>query len=203
MVSLAGSIRATGAILTVLVLVGCSGGTEPQDTSAPAPTPAATDQMTEPTTEATEATTDETTAGATETTEEPMTETTAAETDPAAEGDALALSMADSDLGEILVDGNGMTLYMFTKDTQDAGTSACEGQCLVNWPPLEGEPTAGEGIDDSKLGSFTKPDGTVQATYNGWPLYYWFQDTEPGQTTGQGVQGVWFVLDRDGEPVEG
>ena len=59
----------------------------------------------------------------------------------------------------------------------------------------------GEGVDDSKLGSFTRADGRVQATYNDWPLYYWINDTEPGQTTGQDVQGVWYVLDRDGEPI--
>ncbi|TRY17778.1 hypothetical protein FOJ82_10910 [Tessaracoccus rhinocerotis] len=196
MVSLAGPLRATGAILTALVLVGCSGATEPEAPPVTAPvTPAATEAGTTETTM-----TPETTAATTETTTASM-ETTSAETDAA--GNALTLAMSDSNLGEILVDGNGVTLYLFTNDTQGADASTCEGQCLVNWPPLVGEPMAGEGVDDSLLGSFTKPDGTVQATYNGWPLYYWIQDTEPGQTTGQGVQGVWFVLDRDGEAVGG
>ena len=120
-----------------------------------------------------------------------------------AEADAatLALSMADSSLGSILVDGKGMTLYLFTKDTPNA--SNCTGQCLVAWPPLLGRPTAGTGVDDSKLGSFTRADGRTQASYNGWPLYYWQQDTKPGDATGQNVNSVWFVLDRDGKAIKG
>jgi predicted lipoprotein with Yx(FWY)xxD motif len=61
----------------------------------------------------------------------------------------------------------------------------------------------GEGVDDSKLGSFTRADGRVQATYNSWPLYYWKDDTKPGDMTGQNVQEVWFVLNSDGDPVKG
>ena len=78
---------------------------------------------------------------------------------------------AESDLGTILVDGEGMTLYLFTKDTQGDGKSTCEGPCLEAWPPLVGEPTAGTGADAAKLGSIVRTDGTTQATYNGWPLY--------------------------------
>jgi predicted lipoprotein with Yx(FWY)xxD motif len=119
-----------------------------------------------------------------------------------AEADAatLAVKMADSSLGSILVDGKGMTLYMFTKDS--ANTSACSGQCLAAWPPLLGKPTEGSGVDDSKLGSFQRTDGSTQATYNGWPLYYWKGDAKAGDVTGQNVSGVWFVLDRDGDPVK-
>ena len=118
-----------------------------------------------------------------------------------ADAATLALMMASNPLGEILVDGKGMTLYLFTKDSPN--TSACEGQCLVNWPPLLGEPTAGMGVDDSKLGSFTRSDGRVQATYNDWPLYYWKNDAAPGDATGQKVQDVWFVLNRDGDAIGG
>lgn len=114
---------------------------------------------------------------------------------------ALALMMADSSLGSILVDGNGMTLYLFTNDSPN--TSTCTGQCLVNWPPLLGEPTAGADVDDSKLGSFQREDGSTQATYNGWPLYYWKDDTKPGDVLGQNVNEVWFVIDRDGDAVKG
>ena len=119
---------------------------------------------------------------------------------PAADAATLTLKMATTPLGSILVDGKGMTLYMFAKDT--ANVSACEGQCLVNWPPLLGVPTEGAGVDDSKLGSFRRGDGRTQATYNGWPLYYWIKDAAPGDTTGQNVQAVWFVLDRDGDPIK-
>lgn len=119
---------------------------------------------------------------------------------PAADATTLTLAMADSGLGSILVDGKGMTLYLFTKDTPN--TSNCSGQCLAAWPPLLGKPTAGKGVDDSKLGSFTRPDGSVQASYNGWPLYYWQADAKPGDTSGQNVNSVWFVLDRDGDAIK-
>ena len=114
---------------------------------------------------------------------------------------ALKLSIADSSLGKILVDGTGKTLYMFTKDTPN--TSNCSGQCLAAWPALVGKPTAGSGVDNAKLGSFARPDGSTQASYNGWPLYYWKGDSKAGDTTGQKVNDVWFVLDRDGKPVKG
>ena len=91
---------------------------------------------------------------------------------------------------------------MFTKDTQGSKASACAGPCLVAWPPLYGTPTAGKGADDSKLGSFALPDGTMQATYNGWPLYYWKDDAKAGDVLGQKVGGVWFVLDHDGNPIK-
>ncbi len=107
----------------------------------------------------------------------------------------------NTDLGPILVDGAGMTLYMFTNDSPNM--SACEGQCLVNWPPLLGEPVAGVGVDESLLGSFERGDGEVQASYNEWPVYYWAADNAPGDINGQGVGGVWFVLDAEGNPIEG
>lgn len=117
-----------------------------------------------------------------------------------ADAATLTLSMADSSLGSILVDGKGMTLYLFTNDTPN--TSNCTGQCLTAWPPLLGKPTAGTGVDDSKLGSFTRADGRTQASYNGWPLYYWQSDAKPGDVTGQNVNSVWFVLDRDGDAIK-
>jgi predicted lipoprotein with Yx(FWY)xxD motif len=117
-----------------------------------------------------------------------------------ADAATLTLKLADTSLGSVLVDGKGMTLYLFTKDSPN--TSACSGQCLVAWPPLVGKPTAGSGVDDSKLGSFVRTDGSTQATYNGWPLYYWKGDTKAGDVSGQNVSGVWFVLNHDGEPVK-
>jgi predicted lipoprotein with Yx(FWY)xxD motif len=69
-------------------------------------------------------------------------------------------------LGTILVDGRGMTLYLFTKDTQNSGKSACEGQCLAAWPPLLGEPQAGAGADKALLGTLVRTDGTTQVTYD-------------------------------------
>lgn len=118
-----------------------------------------------------------------------------------ADAATLTLAMADSSLGSILVDGKGITLYLFTKDTPNA--SNCTGQCLAAWPPLLGKPTAGKGVDAAKLGSFTRADGSTQASYNGWPLYYWEQDTKPGDVTGQDVNKGWYVLNRDGTAVKG
>lgn len=114
---------------------------------------------------------------------------------------AAEIMVSESDLGPILVDAEGMTLYLFTQDSP--GTSVCEGECLANWPPLVGEPQAGEGVDEALLGSIERSDGTVQATYNDWPLYYFIQDAAPGDITGQGVNEVWWVVSPDGEGVTG
>ena len=105
------------------------------------------------------------------------------------------------DLGEFLVDAEGMTLYMFTKDTEN--TSTCYGDCAEAWPPLltEGEPTLGEELDAALVGTTERTDGTTQVTYGGWPLYYWVNDAAPGDTTGQNVGEVWFVVSPAGEIV--
>jgi predicted lipoprotein with Yx(FWY)xxD motif len=106
----------------------------------------------------------------------------------------------ETDLGTILVDAEGLTLYLFAPDAQ--GPSTCEADCLSAWPALAGPATAGEGVDESLLGTATRPDdGTEQVTYNGWPLYYYAQDNAPGDVRGQGVGDVWFVVDPAGEPV--
>ncbi len=106
---------------------------------------------------------------------------------------------SDPTLGQFLVDGKGMTLYIFTKDGPDQ--SNCTGNCLTNWPPLltNGSPIAGSTVDDSKIGSTLLADGTRIVTYNHMPLYYYFKDTKPGDTNGQGVGSVWYVVSRDGE----
>ena len=72
------------------------------------------------------------------------------------------------------------------------------------WPPLLGQPTAGMGVDASKLGSFQRADdASTQATYNGWPLYYWKDDKAPGDVLGQNVNEVWFVINAAGDAVKG
>lgn len=114
-------------------------------------------------------------------------------------GQAATVMTAESDLGTILVDADGATLYLFTNDSP--GVSTCEDACLAAWPPLIGEPEAGTGVDDSLLGTLTRSDGSTQVTYNGWPLYYWANDVAAGDTTGQGVNGVWFVVDPEGEAI--
>jgi predicted lipoprotein with Yx(FWY)xxD motif len=119
---------------------------------------------------------------------------------PSASANEATLNVAsNSTLGEFLVDGKGMTLYMYTRDTAD--TSNCSGDCLVSWPPFltQGNPILGPGIDDSKVGTTTLADGSLIVTYNHMPLYYWIKDTKPGDTTGQGVGSVWYVVSPDGE----
>ena len=105
-------------------------------------------------------------------------------------------------LGSFLVDNKNMTLYLFTKDTP--GVSNCYNGCATAWPPLlvTGSPTVGTGLDAAKLGTTKRKDGSLQVTYNGWPLYYYDKDTAPGQTVGQGVGGVWYVLSATGDQVE-
>jgi predicted lipoprotein with Yx(FWY)xxD motif len=91
-----------------------------------------------------------------------------------------------------------MTLYLFTKDTPN--TSNCYGGCASYWPPLltNGAPVAGTGVTASMLGTTKRTDGTVQVTYNGWPLYYYASDKAAGDVTGENVQGVWFVITPSG-----
>jgi predicted lipoprotein with Yx(FWY)xxD motif len=111
------------------------------------------------------------------------------------------VAVSRSDLGDILVDDRGMTLYLFTED--DDGQSVCVDACAAAWPPLlvEVPPVAGEDVDASLLDTIERDDGSTQVRYAGWPLYTWAQDQQPGDLTGQGVQEVWFVVSPEGEPV--
>jgi predicted lipoprotein with Yx(FWY)xxD motif len=108
------------------------------------------------------------------------------------------------DLGTILVDSQGNTVYVFDKDT---GTqSTCSGACATNWPPLraDGKPTAGTGATASMLGTTPRSDGKPQVTYNGHPLYTFSADQGPGQASGQGVTAFgapWYVISPEGNQV--
>jgi predicted lipoprotein with Yx(FWY)xxD motif len=126
--------------------------------------------------------------------------TTATTTATAATGDA-TLAVGDTALGQILVDADGMTLYLFENDT--AGVSTCTGGCDDTWPALTADdPTVGEGLDDSLLGTAPRDDGSNQVTYNGHPLYHFANDAAPGDTNGQEIGDVWYVVDASGEAVE-
>ena len=102
-----------------------------------------------------------------------------------------------SELGAILTDASGLTLYLFTKDEMD--TSNCTGTCVESWPPLltMGDPQAGEGVAAASIGTITRDDGSVQVTYNHWPLYHYANDVNPGDATGQNRGSIWFVVDPD------
>jgi predicted lipoprotein with Yx(FWY)xxD motif len=106
---------------------------------------------------------------------------------------ATLTTRADAELGDILVDPRGMTLYLYTRD--EPGVSNCYDQCATRWPPLltDSAPTGPDGLATG-LGTTNRNDGTQQVTYNGVPLYYWMNDTKPGDATGQNVGGVWFIV---------
>jgi predicted lipoprotein with Yx(FWY)xxD motif len=98
--------------------------------------------------------------------------------------------------GNILTDGDGRTLYRFTRDTLNS-SSACYNRCATVWPPLlvaDGNPVAGEGLDGGLLGVLTRTDGTRQVMYNGMPLYYYQNDAAAGDTKGQYLNDAWFVV---------
>jgi predicted lipoprotein with Yx(FWY)xxD motif/plastocyanin len=118
----------------------------------------------------------------------------------ASTGPTVKVGQSDS-LGMFLVDAKGMSLYLFLKDTPN--TSNCYDACAQNWPPLlvTGSPVAGDGLDAAKLGTTARKDGTTQATYNGWPLYYFIKDAQPGDTAGQDVKQVWYVISPAGDKV--
>lgn len=112
-------------------------------------------------------------------------------------------------LGTVLLDGQNFTLYVFAPDKQ-SGTSKCYGQCATAWPPLllpsgvTKVPT-GPGVKSKLLGTTKRKDGTVQVTYNKWPLYLWVIDSGPRESTGQDINnlgGKWFVINPAGTVVK-
>jgi predicted lipoprotein with Yx(FWY)xxD motif len=121
---------------------------------------------------------------------------------PASGGDAL--KTATTPLGDIVVDGRGMTVYMYDADTQGTKASACTGACLSAWPLVTTDAAAPRltGVTGT-VGTIATADGGRQVTLNGWPLYYYAGDGKAGDTTGQGVGGVWWVLTPAGERVTG
>ena len=105
---------------------------------------------------------------------------------PAFAQDAMPAKTGQSASGLVLTDINGMTLYIFDRDTE--GKSACNGQCATNWWPLTASADAKATGDYSVI---TRDDGSKQWAYKGKPLYGWTKDTKPGDTTGEGVNNVW------------
>jgi predicted lipoprotein with Yx(FWY)xxD motif len=130
----------------------------------------------------------------------PSTATASPSPSTPATGTMLAAA-TNAKLGQILVDGNGMTVYLFVADTGTAST--CYTSCAQIWPPVltTGAPQAGTGAQASLLGTTTRTDGKIEVTYAGHPLYYFLQDKQAGDTTGQGVNGfgaLWWVLSPSG-----
>lgn len=103
-------------------------------------------------------------------------------------------------LGQIVVDGDGYTLYRFDDDTANPSQSTCSEGCAQKWPPVLTRDTIEfAGIDKDKLGAIARPDGTHQVTVGGWPVYRFMGDYVPGDYNGQGAGGTWFVIDPAGK----
>jgi predicted lipoprotein with Yx(FWY)xxD motif len=122
----------------------------------------------------------------------------------ASNGQPATVGIANTDLGNILVDAQGRTLYLFGKDS--GTTSACTGSCATFWPPLiaTGTPTVGSGANSSLIATAEPSDGKTQVVYNGHPVYRYTGDHKAGDTTGQGLVafgGGWFALSAAGDQV--
>jgi predicted lipoprotein with Yx(FWY)xxD motif len=102
-------------------------------------------------------------------------------------------------VGRYLSDAEGMTLYWFKKDS--VGRSACAGPCVDNWPLFYREKVAPpEGLGTGDFGAIAREDGAMQTTFRGYPLYYFKGDAKPGDTAGNGLKNVWYVVDPDNFP---
>ena len=118
---------------------------------------------------------------------------------------ATTLDLANSNLGQILVDSKGRSVYLFGADTGMNSTCTSAG-CIAEWPPLiaNGTPQVGAGLAGNELGTTTRADGHQQVTYAGHPLYYFAGDTQAGATAGQGINdngGPWYLVHTDGTAV--
>jgi predicted lipoprotein with Yx(FWY)xxD motif len=146
-------------------------------------------------------------APATETQQQAAPETPAAQP-PAAQPPAAApvsslrlIGKQVDKMGMVVQDGDGRTLYRFDKDTPTPDTkSNCNGQCAQTWPPVLSETVPQlEGIDPSLVKLITRADGKKQVALGNWPLYAYSLDPKPGSWKGQGVGGVWFVIQPNGK----
>ncbi|WP_053650162.1 hypothetical protein [Streptomyces sp. XY431] len=109
----------------------------------------------------------------------------------------------DARLGTVVTDSAGFTLYRFDKDSATPPTATCAGDCAALWPPAaapaDGTAVTVNGVDAKLVGTVTRADGSKQLTLAGWPLYRYAPDRNPGDTKGQGVQGVWFAVTPAGD----
>jgi predicted lipoprotein with Yx(FWY)xxD motif len=162
------------AVALAVLLTACGGGTQTTPTTAPTTAEGSTSAP---------------------------AETSAPASSPVA--GAAELKTASSGAGQIVVDAKGMSIYFFTKDVKDSGTSACTGACITAWPPVltESDSPAVEGVTGT-VGTIATPEGKRQVTVNGLPVYYYIQDKAAGDITGQGVNDVWYLVSPAGEMVK-
>ncbi len=112
------------------------------------------------------------------------------------------LGASSSSLGEIVVDGKGMTAYVFDKDTPGSGTSACTGACAAEWPAItsSADTPKVDGVT-GEVGTIEGADGAMQVTLEGMPLYTYADDSDVGDAQGQGKGGIWWVVSPAGEKI--
>ncbi|MFJ6538323.1 hypothetical protein ACIQH5_19020 [Paenarthrobacter sp. NPDC091711] len=163
-----------GALILTAALAGCGGS--PGTTTTSTPPPAAVSSAA------------------------PASSASATSTTAASGADMM---VASSSTGQIVVDSEGMSLYFFTKDVKDSGTSACTEACLTAWPifTTTSEAPTVDGVTGT-VGTIASPDGKKHVTLNGMPLYYYAKDKAPGDVTGQGVGGVWYLVSPTGEMIK-
>ncbi|MFJ5217055.1 hypothetical protein ACIP98_20325 [Streptomyces sp. NPDC088354] len=119
---------------------------------------------------------------------------------PSAPQSAVGLRTVDNaQLGTLVTDNQGWVLYRFDQDKNVPPTSTCAGPCATRWQPAAAvSDTQVQGVDQNLVGSVKRPDGSLQLTLNGWPLYRFTGDKNPGDTRGQGLDRVWFAADIQG-----
>lgn len=131
-------------------------------------------------------------------------EPTATAEPPAAAAGAV-VKAGTTKLGQTATEASGKTLYLSVLDDRDPSRSVCRSaECLAAWKPLylsedQRKPAAGDGIDAGRLGAVVRPDGSRQATLNGWPLYTFAQDQLPGDVRGEGLKGTWHAVSPAGK----
>jgi predicted lipoprotein with Yx(FWY)xxD motif len=185
-------ITTFGVGAVTAVLLGACGSSDSAKTvtsttiATAATTAATTASTTAATTPATEPALTTTTAGS-DTTAVAATEAPTTTVVTATSG---TVDLATTSLGQVLVDNNGRTLYLSSKDTQNQ-PSTCDGTCAATWLPdlATLSPSTGLGLDATLLTELKRTDGSQQLAYNGWPLYRYVKDAKPGDVLGQGVGG--------------
>jgi predicted lipoprotein with Yx(FWY)xxD motif len=117
------------------------------------------------------------------------------------------IKLGSTSVGKILTKSSGFTIYMFTRDKKNKDSCVKVSGCIDIWPPVttKAKPIAGRGVKSSLLGTIKLPNGKLQVTYNGKPLYTYVADTSPRQTDYVGVRqfgGAWDAMDANGKVVK-
>jgi predicted lipoprotein with Yx(FWY)xxD motif len=180
---------------TVLIAAACGGGTSSADKTATKAAGGATAAVTSAATKAATTPTVAATSAATKAATTPAAATTAAATKAAttpAAGATGGVKIGTTSLGQVLTDDAGMTLYIWDRDTTP-NVSTCTGGCATAWPPAMGTTVPTVSGATGTFAVITRDDGSKQFSYKGKPLYHYANDKVPGDTTGDGVGGVWHV----------